>query len=225
MAHDPTAKANLSALHSGSNGAAQEADVYGALGSLLGVLEVIVTDEATPVSGPQLTRIRTALGIAQRLQQYVEALLTLAADDLPQRLRRARCSVRPMVEHAVRGGVRATTAHQIALRWPADGQWGAQRVHVDASRLDRALSALIGALAAVLGAGGVLSIELGGDEEYVVLKVRGEPGPAAPRTPAPFDSGLLERACRRLLELQGGGFSLAADALGFEIALPIAEEP
>ena len=225
MAHDPKAKATLSAVHGGSNGAAQEADVYGALGSLLGVLEVIATDEATPVSGAQLTRIRTALGIAQRLQQYVEALLTLAADDLPQRLRRACCSVRPMIEHAVRGGVRTTTGHQIALRWPADEHWGTERVQVDASRLDRALSALIGALAAGLGAGGVLSVEVRSDDEYVLLKVLGEPGPLAPRAPAPFDSGLLERACRRLLELQGGGFSLLGDALGFEVALPIAEEP
>jgi hypothetical protein len=225
MAQDINAKADAPSKRTLPKGAAQEAEVYGALGALLGVLEVIATDEATPISPAQLTRIRSAFGIAQRLQQYVEALLTLAADDLEQRLRRAHCRTRPLVEHALRGALRAFEAYDVELRWPEHASWGDQTVFIDSSRVDRALSALVAALASCLGKGGAIEVEVTTVDSCAVLYLRGERGSELPRGPSPFESGLLERAFRRLLELQGGAFAVDFEQLRFEVALPLADEP
>jgi len=204
-------------------GAAQEAEVYGALGSLLGMLEVIATDDVA-LSAAQLSRLRTALGLGQRLQQYVESLLTLAADDLEPRLRLSVRALRPLVEHALRGALRAFDPHEISLRWPTRADWGSERVRVDVSRFDRSLGALVGVLANNLRRAGSIDIEVEAREGRVLLTLHGEPCSDAGDAEPPA-SGLIERACQRLLVLHGGELSQVASGLGFVLTLPIAEAP
>jgi hypothetical protein len=225
MAQDPKAKATSPAKLSTSQGALHEAEVYGALGALLGMLEVIATDDAAPVSPAQLARLRAALSHGQRLEQYVEALLTLSAEDLGQRLRLKRCALRPLLEHSLRGALRTFEAQAVTLRWPPAEHGRAEHVLIDASRVDRALSALVATLASSLGRGGAIAVSIACSDGRAVLGLRGEPGPEAPREPSAFDSGLLERACRRLLELHGRGFSLELQQASFELVMPLAEAP
>lgn len=223
MADDtnPTATAALSP--SALSGAAQEDEVYGLLGALLGTLEVVATDESHPVGRVQEERLRSALGLCSRLQTYIESLLTLSADDLDRRLRRSHSSVRPLVEHAVRGAVRRFEAERVSVRMPATPEWGEQRVFVDASRVDRALRALAEALADRVGAGGAIEVSVSRLEGDVVLALRGRArAESGPRQASP-GTGLLERAARYLLELHGGRLSLDPARLGLEVRLPVSE--
>jgi hypothetical protein len=202
-------------------GAAQEDEVYGALGALLGVLEVLATDDA--VSETQLTRIRSAIGIGQRLQQLVEALLTLAADDLESRLRVRAAAVKPLVEHAVRGALRSVESQELTLVWPAAERWSHLRIAVDASRLDRALAAMVSALASTLGRGGALEVVVDEHAEGVRFALRGRHGTGARMVASPFESGLLEGAFRKLLASHGGSCALDLTSSTLTVTLPRAE--
>lgn len=211
------------ALHELS-GATQEAEVYGALGALLGTLEVIATDDAALTSA-QSKQLRSAIGFAQQLQQYVEALLTLSAEDLAPRLRRAECAVRPLIEHAVRGSLRGLEAHALTLRWPEHAGWGEERVCIDVSRVDRALGALVGALASTLGPAGALEVAVRCEDGCAILTIRGEHDADDSMCPRRFECGLLERALRRLLELQNGALALDVSQPSFELKLPLVGAP
>lgn len=212
------------ALHELS-GATQEAEVYGALGALLGTLEVIAMDDGALTSA-QSKRLRTAIGFAQQLQQYVEALLTLSAEDLEPRLRRAQCAVRPLVEHAVRGSLRGLEGgHALTLRWPEHVGWGEERVCIDVSRVDRALGALVAALASSLGPAGALEVAIRCEDGCAILTIRGEHDADDATCSSRFECGLLERALRRLLELQNGALALDASQPSFELKLPLVEVP
>lgn len=197
---------------------AQENDVYEALGALLGMLEVIASDESA-LAPRQAEHVRTAIGCARRLEQYVDALLLLAAEDLPRRLKLGVSRLGPLLEHAARGAQRGLEANQVALRWPAREGWGNAYVRVDASRLDRTLAALIGALAKNARRASTLAVEVEARHDFVEVALRGEAGARV------FASGLLERACARLLELSGGRFALDPSVPGFALWLPRAETP
>lgn len=223
MADDTNPTATAATSPSAHSGAAQEDEVYGLLGALLGTLEVVATDETHPVDKVQEDRLRSALALCGRLQTYIESLLTLSADDLERRLRRSHSPVRPLVEHAVRGAVRRFEAEDVSVRMPATPEWGEQRVFVDASRVDRALRALAESLADRVGAGGAIEVSVSRLDTHVVLALRGRArSDAGVRQPNP-GVGLLERAARYLLELHGGGLSLDASRLGLEVRLPVSE--
>lgn len=202
-------------------GAAQEDEVYGALGALLGVLEVLATDDA--VSDTQLTRIRAAIGIGQRLQQLVEALLTLAADDLEARLRVRTSPLKPLVEHAVRGALRSVEGQELTLLWPPPERWAHLRIAVDASRLDRALAAMVSALASTLGRGGALEVAVEERSDGLCLELRGQHGTGVRPTVTPFESGLLEGAFRKLLASHRGSCALDLSVSTLTVTLPRVE--
>jgi len=205
-----------------ASSAVQEDEVYGTLGALLGMLEVVATDDAYPIAPVQEHRLRCALELCTRLQTYLESLLTLASDDLPVRLRTTTCRVRPLVEHAVRGALRRLEARRVTLQVPEVSAWGHELVHIDAARVDRALRGLAEALADRVGEGGAVAVDVQRMGPHVILSLRGRPGPGA--TAGPLGSVLLERAARRLLELHGGALSVDPRQLTIELRLPAAGE-
>jgi hypothetical protein len=205
--------------------AVTEDEVYGALGALLGTLEVIACDDAHPVPPVQSDRLRSALALCQDLQHQIEALLTLSSEDLPERLRHANTRVRPFVEHAVRGARHTFEAHGVTLRMPEGDDWGCELVTIDSSRADRTVRALSERLAAVVGRGGTLTVEVNtrdGRVELLLLGARAEGTDKPVHMPGAL---LLGRAATRLFELSGGAFSLDAEQLAIRISLPVAEAP
>jgi hypothetical protein len=210
--------------------AAQEDDVYGMLGALLGTLEVVATDDAFPLATIQAERLRSAVRLCHGLQHQIEALLTLASEHLGTNLRCNHVSVRALVEHAVRGAVRGFAAQGVQLRLVPDDGWERQRVFIDSSRVDRMLKALAETLAASVGQDGVLEASMGRVGRHVRLALIGHPG-SQPSQQVPLGqstlarSQLLTRGAARLFELHGGGLAVDAAQLHVHILLPASEEP
>jgi len=206
-----------------ASSAQQEEEVYGTLGALMGTLEVVATDDVQPVSPLQAERLQSALRISQALQYQIEALLTLAADDLDTRLRRSHTRMRPLLEHAVRGAARTFENHGVELRMPTGSDWGHESVRIDLSRVDRLLRALTEMLVTGVGAGGQITVAVSRSGPEVVLTLQSEL-PARSNQPAqPVGAGLLARSAHRLFQLHGGSFSLDLPALSLRITLPQSE--
>jgi len=208
-----------------SASAVAEEEVYGALGALLGTLEVIATDDAFPVAPVQGERLRSALALCQDLQHQIEALLTLSAEDLAERLRRSNTRMRPLVEHAVRGARHTFEALGVTLRLPAGNDWGRELVTIDSSRVDRTVRALTELLVAGVGRGGALSVEVHGRGRLVELALLGTRAAESGKPSGLPGALLLGRAATRLFELSGGAFSLDVERLAILISLPAAEVP
>jgi hypothetical protein len=208
-----------------------EEEVYGALGALMGTLEVVATDDDHPVPSVQGERLRSALGLCFALQQQIEALLILSSNDLEERLRRGTVRVRPLVEHAVRGARRAFETVGVTLTMPTGDDWGSESTRIDSSRVDRTIRALTELLATGVGRGGSIRAEVhkrGSLVELSLLGARAEqpsrPSPVA-LLPALPGAVLLSRAAARLFTLSGGAFSFDVERLAMHISLPVAEVP
>ena len=208
-------------------GAADEEEVYSTLGALLGTLEVVSTDDDHALAPVQSDRLRSAAGFLRRLQHQVEALLILASDDLDGRLRRGTVRVAPMVEHAVRSAKRACDTLGVRVQLIARESWGEARVVVDSSRVDRALGALVEALAASVGRGGVIDVSVQCVGASMHLELIGH-SVAAPRADddmseqGSLDSRLLARGCQRLFALQSGELRVEPSVPSVRLVLPIA---
>ncbi|MET0284974.1 MAG: hypothetical protein ABW352_10900 [Polyangiales bacterium] len=200
--------------------APHDEEVYGTLGALLGTLEVIATDDHHPLSPVQSERVRGALRLGNAMQAQVEALLTLADDELATRLTRASLAMRPMVEHAVRGALRGFERANVALVMPS-GEWGTQRVQIDSSRVDRSVRALAEVLAQRVGDGGVIEVLLEQRGQHVMLTLRGRAGSGSDLK----RGGLVVQGARRLFELHGGALDLDASGLTMIVLLPKSEAP
>ncbi len=209
--------------------------VYGTLGALLGTLEVVATDDLEPIAARHAERLGSALRLCETLQHQMEVLLTLGAEDLAARLRRARCSLRPLLEHAVQGAKRCFAQHGVDLRMPAPGSWAEQAVLIDSSRVDRMVRVLTEALVASVGRGGTVAVSVQEVSKQLALELRGtrrtDAHPAQARAPVqraedcPLASSLLARGARRLFELHSGGCDIDAEQLSVHICLPVAEAP
>jgi hypothetical protein len=197
-------------------------EVYGTLGALLGTLEVVATDDHHPLSAVQSERMRGALRLGTALQSQIEALLVLADQGLGGRLRRLHVALRPLVEHAVRGALRALQKDGVALVLPSAPDWGQQRVFIDSSRVDRTIRALTELLALRVGGGGVIEVSLENRSRQVSLTLRGRPDGSNGKSP---HGGLLLQGARRLFELHGGALESDAGGLTLTISLPAAEAP
>jgi signal transduction histidine kinase len=201
--------------------APHDEEVYGTLGSLLGTLEVIATDDHHPLPAVQAERMRGALRLANAMQAQVEALLMLADDELPARLKRFPSTVRPLVEHAVRGALRGFERANVALVMPSDAGWGTQRVSIDSSRVDRSMRALAEALAQRVGDGGIIEVQVVQRQSDVVLTLRGRAGAGCDKQ----RGGLVLTGARRLLALHGGALEVDASGLTITVQLPTVEAP
>ena len=202
-----------------------EDEVYSALGALMGTLEVIDSDDVYPLAPVQSERLRSALALCQDLQHQVEALLTLSSEDLAERLRRANTRVRPLVEHAVRGARHTFETQGVTLRMPVGDDWGRELVNIDSSRVDRTVRALSERLAAGVGRGGTLTVEVHTRGALVELTLLGARAQGSDKPAGLPGALLLGRAATRLFELSGGAFSLDVERLAIHISLPVAEAP
>lgn len=223
----PTARVDAAPARVRSS-AAQEDDVYGLLGALLGTLEVVATDDVFPLATIQAERLRSAVRLCHGLQHQIEALLTLASDQLGESLKRTPVHVRALVEHAVRGAVRGFEADRVQLCLVPGDAWE-QRVLIDSSRVDRMLKAVTETLAASVGQEGILEASVCRAGRHVALVLLGRPG-AQPARAVPGQSTLanaqlLARGAARLFELHGGGLVVDAEQLRVQILLPASEEP
>lgn len=218
MARDDAKAKRFSGVRPAAARQAEETEVYGTLGSLLGVLEVMATDET--LDAKQRARLDAARLYGDRLQRYVEALVTLAADDLRDGLRVAPCALRPLLEHAVRGALRPLAQKQLTVRWPSRDELDGQRVHLDASRFDRVLTGLLAQFGARLEHGAVLEIAVAERDETAFVSLRGKRfDPSA----SPSALLLLARALRRLLDLSGGSMAVDPQQTSVTFSLPLAK--
>lgn len=205
--------------------AAQEDEVYGALGALLGTLEVVATDDAHPVPTIQGERVSSALRLAHRLERHVDALLMLADETLEQRLRLINHPLRSVMEHALRGALRSHRHADLSLSLPELAEWADLRVKVDGSRVDRVLRGLAELLLSRLGEGGGLFVTMRLHGAAVTLELLGRVG-HAPASGAAGDSALLlQRAGSRLFALHGGELRCELDRLQMLLTLPVSEAP
>jgi hypothetical protein len=220
----PDSKQNKNTSYARESALAEE-EVYGALGALMGTLEVVATDDLDPVSSAQSERLRSALGLCYGLQQQIEALLILSSSDLEERLRRGTVRIRPLVEHAVRGARRAFETVGVSLTMPPGDDWGRESTRIDSSRVDRTIRALTELLVTGVGRGGTIQAEVhkrGSLVELALLGARAELPPKAPLMPGAL---LMARAATRLFTLSGGAFSFDVEQLAMHISLPLAEVP
>jgi hypothetical protein len=197
------------------------------LGALLGTLEVVATDDVAPLAALQAERVHSAVRLCHGLQHQLEALLTLAAEDLEQRLRRTHSTMHALVEHAVRSAVRGFQADGVQLRLPEDDAWIQERVFIDVSRVDRMLKALAETLAASVGRGGAVEVSVQRGGAHVQLTLMGHVGTPHPgRLGAPptlASSQLLARGAARLMSLLGGACSVDVQQLHVQLRLPASE--
>src|SRR4051794_8687142 len=80
-----------------------EDEVYGLLGALLGMMEVLSIDSVDPLVPRQRKLVADALRYGDLLRARVEALITLFADEHDARFQRVEYSLRRLLDHAVRG--------------------------------------------------------------------------------------------------------------------------
>lgn len=211
---------------------ASEEGMYATLGALLGTLEVIAADEHHPLDKVQVERLRSAGRLGRRLHHYLEAALILTDDDLGERMRRVRTSLRPLVEHALRGAIRSCEAYAVKQQVVEADAWSEVKVVVDASRVDRALGALIEALAVQVGYGGTIVVSIHPSPEQVVLSLHGQRATSMRVAPPAlgfgedvslFSSSLLCRAWTRLFALHGGQLLVDSDGPSARVSLPMTE--
>jgi hypothetical protein len=224
---DSKAKPSVEAL---KLAAASEEEVYATLGALLGTLEVIATDEFHPLDRVQVERLRSAGRLGRRINHFLEAMLILASEDLGDRLRRVRTPLRPLVEHALRGAIRSCAPYAVQQQLPRAEAWGDARVLVDASRIDRALGALVEALTVQVGQGGTIEVSAQLANGKAILQLAGRRGSAfvAHEQQALgfgeeislLTSALLNRAWGRLFRLHGGDLTVDCEPPVVRIVLP-----
>lgn len=197
---------------------AMEDEVYSSLGALLGMLEVLAIDVAVPLGPRQEALVTDALQFGDVLRARVEALVTLLTDERDPRFRPAVCTVRRLVDHAVRAAAWAATERKVALTLPESGAWDDEPLWIDAPRTDRTLRAITDALVGAVGERGEvkLSIDVSASSVRLVLTAASVEAAAAALT----HPQVLCAAWRRVLELQRGTFSMDADGRRVCVELP-----
>jgi signal transduction histidine kinase len=196
-----------------------EDEVFGLLGALLGMLEVLSLDVEDPLAPRQRRFLDEALRFGDRLRARVEAMVILLSDQRDQRFQRAAYPLRRLIDHAVRGAGWSATEKGVGLELPAGGGWEDALLQIDAARVDRSLRGLTDALVSGVGQGGrvAVAVELEGPELCVTL--RGYPGEAA-QAGALELSSLLVSAWEHVFALQGGSLRFDREAFTARVRLP-----
>lgn len=194
-----------------------EDEVNGALGGVLGMLEVLTIDVEEPLSARQQGFVAAALQHGDKLRSTVEALLVLLTDPNDPRFLCRPYPLRRLVDHAVRAAGWSAREKQVTLTLPEPGLWEAHLVSIDAPRIDRALRHMTDLLVSALAPEGsvTLAIELGTDFVRIVLSGVAPQAGATLRVP-----GVVLTAWYHLLQLSGGRFKAEPEALRFMLELP-----
>jgi len=206
-------------LAAGAFSREMEDEVYGVLGAMLGMLEVLSLEAEDPLAPRQRRFLDEALRFGDRLRTRVEAMVILLSDQSDQRFSPGEYPLRRLIDHAVRGAGWTATDKGVALELPAAGSWEEELLQIDAARVDRALRGLTDALVASVGRGGrvEVAVELAGPELGIVL--RGVPGEPV-RVGVLELSTLLASAWEHVFTLQGGGLEVDCAAFTARVRLP-----
>lgn len=195
-----------------------EDEVYSSLGALLGMLEVLAIDVGAPLSARQQALVADALQFGDVLRARVEALVTLLTDERDPRFRPGECTVRRLVDHAVRAAAWGAVERQVTLTLPESGAWDDEILWIDVPRTDRTLRAITDALVSAVGEQGVVALHIDLSPRSVRLVLT-----AARAETAAIPLALPNVVCaawRRVLELQRGTLSIEPDALRVCVELP-----
>lgn len=197
-----------------------EDEVNGALGGLLGLLEVLSIDVEEPLSPRQQGFVAAALSHGDSVRQRVEALLVLLTDESDPRFLCRPYTLRRLVDHAVRAAGWSARERQVTLQLPEPGPWETHLVSIDAPRVDRALRHMTDALVGALSPHGTvaLTIELGAEQVWLTLSGVAPEEPPTLRVPA-----VVSKAWHHLLQLSGGRLKAEPEALRFTLELPTAD--
>lgn len=209
--------------HSGASISREmEDDVFGVLGALLGMLEVLSLDVEDPLAPRQRRFVDEALRFGDRLRARVEAMVILLSDQRDQRFQPRQYPLRRLIDHAVRGAGWAATEKGVALALPAGGGWEDALLQIDAARVDRALRGLTDALVSAVSQGGRVAVAIEIDGSELCITLRGCPGEAAQAGGLELSS-LLVSAWEHVFALQGGSLRLDRDAFAASVRLPRGE--
>ena len=95
-----------------------EDEVYGMLGALLGMLEVLLLDVTDPLAPRQRRFLDEALRFGDKLRARVEAMVILLSAQGDEHHKAAEYSLRRLIDHAVRGASWSATEKGVALALP-----------------------------------------------------------------------------------------------------------
>jgi hypothetical protein len=197
-----------------------EDELYGVLGALLGMLEVLSLDATDPLLPRQRRFVDEALRFGDKLRARVEAMVVLLSDERDARHAPGDYALRRLIDHAVRGASWGASERGVALELPAPGAaWDEERLFIDPPRVDRALRGLTDALVAGVGERGRVELHVQVAGAQLGLELRGLPGERAQAEPLQV-SALLLSAWQRVFALQGGSLTVDRDTFTARVQLP-----
>ena len=196
-----------------------EDEVFGVLGALLGMLEVLSLDVDEPLAPRQRRFLDEALRFGDSLRARVEAMAILLSDQRDQRFSPAEYPLRRLIDHAVRGAGWSAKEKAVALELPGAGAWEGEPLQIDAARVDRALRGLTDALVAAVGHGGRVEVAVEVDGPELCISLCGSPGASA-QAGKLEPSALLVSAWEHVFALQGGSLRLDREAFTARVRLP-----
>lgn len=196
-----------------------EDEVYGLLGALLGMLEVLSIDTVDPLVPRQAKLIADALRHGDMLRTRVEGLITLLSDPHDARCQPVPYGLRRLLDHAVRGATWSASDKGVSIVLPESGAWEQVVVAIDPARTDRALRAITDTLVAALGAQDQVVVRVQVDAESARLELAGVASAGRVRPALRELSALLCAAWEQLFAQQGGSFAIDPEAMTVRIQL------
>jgi signal transduction histidine kinase len=196
-----------------------EDEIYGLLGALLGMLEVLSIDTADPLAPRQRRFIADALRFGDMLRTRVEALVTLLADEHDPRFVPSEYPLRRLIDHAVRGATWSAADKGVSIVLPPADELEPVAVGIDVARVDRALRAITDTLVAALPEQSQLLVRVRLEERSVGVELAGVA--AGPEKPSVLQlSNVLFAAWQRIFVLQGGSLQVDREQLSVRVELP-----
>lgn len=195
-----------------------EDEVYAVLGALLGMLEVSATDRIEPLGERHQRWIAEALRFGDALRERVDAMLALGTDPADERHRREVYPLRRLVDHSIRGVTWHASEKGVQLSCQELQEDDDVQLFIDVSRVDRSLRSITEALVDGVGQGGVLTLDVSGEEAAVQLRLRGARADGASGQFRP--SELVEAAWHYVFALQGAEVRIAHDVPEVVVTLP-----
>jgi hypothetical protein len=202
---------------------AMEDEIYGLLGALLGMLEVLSIDVQAPLNERQRRFVNDALRFGDALRARVEGLVTLFTDEDDPRFQRTPYGLRRLIDHAIRAASWAAAEKGITILLPQGESWEADLLLVDAARVDRAVRSITDTLVAALGKDGQVELRVEDRQDSVRLTLSARPEGLV-SLPALSLSAIMMSAWEHVFRLQHGSLSVDAAQLSVVMELPKAAQ-